>query len=269
MEIRALKRDGRFVVIAATACILRYGAHSCGGGGSTVVPVSTAGFSISSTAITFGTQAVGTTSASQSATLINVGNASLTFTSIEVTGANAGDFQSEQYLRRFSGAVQGQCTVGLTFTPSAKPETGRPPWCSPITPRVAPQDCQCQWIGYFGDSRRFLQSANLRYPVVGHERNATDGYGHQQRQRGAEFHRNCSDRRANLGDFPETTTCGSSLAAAASCTIGVTFTPVAIGSRSAAVTIADNAAGSPQTISLTGTGTNPVASLSSNALDIR
>ncbi len=58
----------------------------------------------------------------------------------------------------------------------------------------------------------------------------------------------------NAGDFSETNTCGSSVAAGANCTISVTFTPTAAGSRVGAVTITDNATGSPQSVSLSGTG---------------
>jgi sugar lactone lactonase YvrE len=48
--------------------------------------------------------------------------------------------------------------------------------------------------------------------------------------------------------------CGSSLLAGSSCTIGVTFTPTTTGSRSATLTITDNASGGSQNVSLTGTG---------------
>ena len=58
----------------------------------------------------------------------------------------------------------------------------------------------------------------------------------------------------NSSDFAQSNTCGTSVAAAANCTINVTFTPSAAGSRTASVAIADNASGSPQTVSLTGTG---------------
>jgi hypothetical protein len=57
-------------------------------------------------------------------------------------------------------------------------------------------------------------------------------------------------------DFAQTNNCGSVLAAAASCTINVTFTPTATGTRTGALWITDNAVGSPQAISLSGTG-NP------------
>ncbi|HEY3177512.1 MAG TPA: choice-of-anchor D domain-containing protein [Casimicrobiaceae bacterium] len=56
------------------------------------------------------------------------------------------------------------------------------------------------------------------------------------------------------GDFAQTNTCGASLAASASCTINVTFTPTAAGVRSGSVIVTSNAPGSPHTSSLSGTG---------------
>ena len=73
---------------------------------------------------------------------------------------------------------------------------------------------------------------------------------------------------SSSSNFAETNTCGKSLAAGAKCTISGTFTPSATGSRTATLTILDNASGSPQTVSLTGTGVRaaPVASLSPSSL---
>jgi Abnormal spindle-like microcephaly-assoc'd, ASPM-SPD-2-Hydin len=48
-------------------------------------------------------------------------------------------------------------------------------------------------------------------------------------------------------------TCGASIAAGASCTVGVTFSPPR-GTVNGTLTFNDNAANSPQTVSLTGTG---------------
>ncbi len=63
----------------------------------------------------------------------------------------------------------------------------------------------------------------------------------------------------NASDFAQgATTCGSSLAAGANCQIVVLFTPSAIGTRTASVSITDNASGSPHTASLTGVGTHDV-----------
>jgi hypothetical protein len=58
----------------------------------------------------------------------------------------------------------------------------------------------------------------------------------------------------NAANFADTTTCTATLAAGANCTISVTFTPTVVGPASAALSIADNAVGSPQTIALNGTG---------------
>jgi pimeloyl-ACP methyl ester carboxylesterase len=60
----------------------------------------------------------------------------------------------------------------------------------------------------------------------------------------------------NAGDFAQSNTCGSSVAAGRNCTVNVTFTPTATGTRNATLSFMDNAANSPQTISLTGAGVN-------------
>jgi hypothetical protein len=60
-------------------------------------------------------------------------------------------------------------------------------------------------------------------------------------------------------------TCGTSLAAGASCTVGVTFTAAALGSVTGTLTFADDAPNSPQTVSLSGTGVAPVT-LSTSSL---
>jgi Abnormal spindle-like microcephaly-assoc'd, ASPM-SPD-2-Hydin len=63
----------------------------------------------------------------------------------------------------------------------------------------------------------------------------------------------------NAADFTEVDTCMGSpqLQPNKSCTITVSFHPSLAAGESATVVITDNAAGSPQQITLTGTGTNP------------
>ncbi len=56
------------------------------------------------------------------------------------------------------------------------------------------------------------------------------------------------------GDYQQTNSCGTKLAAGTNCTITVTFTPQAAGARAAVIQISDNAINSPQTIALAGTG---------------
>ena len=70
---------------------------------------------------------------------------------------------------------------------------------------------------------------------------------------------------ANAGDFAETNNCGATVAVLASCQINVTFTPTAVGARSATLTFTDNTPNSPQTANLTGNGssaTPPTCTLS-------
>jgi uncharacterized repeat protein (TIGR01451 family) len=59
---------------------------------------------------------------------------------------------------------------------------------------------------------------------------------------------------ANPSDFVETNTCGRGLAAKSHCTISVTFTPRATGTRTAALNVFDSANNSPQTVLLSGAG---------------
>jgi hypothetical protein len=62
---------------------------------------------------------------------------------------------------------------------------------------------------------------------------------------------------AQSGDFSQTNSCGTSLAGGANCTIAVTFSPKAAGTRMAAIQIMDNAGNSPQMISVSGMGLTP------------
>ncbi len=59
---------------------------------------------------------------------------------------------------------------------------------------------------------------------------------------------------AATGDFSQTNTCGSSIAAGGSCTVSVTFAPTATGSRTGTLTV--NAGGVTNAVSLSGTGTS-------------
>ncbi|HKM48211.1 MAG TPA: FG-GAP-like repeat-containing protein [Terriglobales bacterium] len=59
---------------------------------------------------------------------------------------------------------------------------------------------------------------------------------------------------SSYAEFSQTNNCGTSLAMAATCTITVTATPTSVGPVTASISITDNAAGSPQTVALAGTG---------------
>jgi len=71
----------------------------------------------------------------------------------------------------------------------------------------------------------------------------------------------------NAGSFTETNLCGTRLAADAACTISVSFTPKKSGNLVATVNVYYGGLGSPQTISLLGTGlAPPTASLTPSSL---
>jgi len=70
----------------------------------------------------------------------------------------------------------------------------------------------------------------------------------------------------NAGAFSQTNTCGSSVAAGGNCTISITFKPTSAGSRTAALSITDNAPNSPQSISLGGVGVTPKTKLAPASL---
>ncbi|MEU9212760.1 choice-of-anchor D domain-containing protein [Streptomyces sp. NPDC048415] len=60
------------------------------------------------------------------------------------------------------------------------------------------------------------------------------------------------------GDFSQTNTCGTSIAAGTSCTVSVTFKPTASGTRTGDLTVAGNASNGTSTVALTGTGAGAV-----------
>jgi hypothetical protein len=60
------------------------------------------------------------------------------------------------------------------------------------------------------------------------------------------------------GDFSQTNTCGTSIAAGTSCTVSVTFKPTASGTRTGNLTVAGNASNGTSTVALTGTGAGAV-----------
>ncbi|HJP74810.1 MAG TPA: discoidin domain-containing protein [Pseudonocardiaceae bacterium] len=64
--------------------------------------------------------------------------------------------------------------------------------------------------------------------------------------------------------FAQTGNCGTSLAAGASCTVNVTFTPSAAGAANGTLSVASTAPGSPLTVALSGTGIGANSNLALN-----
>jgi len=71
---------------------------------------------------------------------------------------------------------------------------------------------------------------------------------------------------ADPTNFVQTNNCGTSLAGGATCTFLVTFTPTAAGTRSAALTLSDNAPSKLQKIPVSGVGVLPAVTFSLTSL---
>jgi len=249
---------GRALTLATWCIAVALWSISCGGGGSTaVVPAPSAGFSLNPTIIDFAKQGVGSTSPPSTATLTNVGGATLALSSVELTGSNAVDFK----LTNDCGsalAASAQCSLAVTFAPSA---AGTRTASVVFNDNAAgsPQTLTLNGIGAVSASVSMApQSLSFgNQPVA-----TTSSAQTITLSNSGSTAVNISGLAiggANSGDFAEIAdTCGSSLEAGSTCTIGVTFTPSGAGQRTAALSVTDNASGSPQTTSFTGTGTPDV-----------
>jgi FtsP/CotA-like multicopper oxidase with cupredoxin domain len=72
---------------------------------------------------------------------------------------------------------------------------------------------------------------------------------------------------AASGDFAQSGNCGTGIAGGATCTLNVTFTPKALGSRTATLSIATSDPANPVlTVTLSGTGAAPIASVAPTTL---
>jgi hypothetical protein len=223
------------------------------------------------TSLTFASQPLHTTSTQQTVTLTNSGNVALTLTSIFVTGTNAADFtESDNCASPI--AVNAKCTIGITFTPSA---TGTRTASISITDSAtgSPQTVPLTGTGASGNAPAVtLAPTSLTF--------ASQNVGTTSPAQAVTLTNSgnaaltitgITIAGANTGDFAETNTCPASLAAEANCAINVTFKPTASGARTASVSIADNATGSPQAVTLSGTGaaTTSTVTVSPTALQFQ
>jgi hypothetical protein len=213
------------------------------------------GVSLSPTSLTFASQTVGTASASQAITLSNTGSASLNITSISIAGTNSGDF-SETNTCGTSVAKSATCMITVIFNPTAAGNrtasisiadnaTGSPQTAS-LTGTATATTSSAPSISLSPTSLTFASqtvgtasaSQSITLSNTGNASLSITSIG---------------VTGTTSGDFSQTNTCGTSVAQSATCMITVVFSPTAAGNRTASISIADNAAGSPQTASLTGT----------------
>jgi hypothetical protein len=216
--------------------------------------------------LTFASQAVGTTSAIQTVTVSNTGNAPLTAISATFGGTNPTNFA------RAAGdtcgttlAAGASCTINVTFTPSA----------------VGAQSATLSVSGAGANTAIVTLSGTGAGPVVGV---SPASLAYAARLLGTTSPAQ-TVTVSNTGNAPLTAisatfggtnptnfargagdTCGTTLAAGASCTINVTFTPSATGVQSATLSVSGAAPANTAIVALSGTGSGPVVGVSPTSL---
>ena len=202
---------------------------------------------LSTTSLAFGSQTIGTTSAAQTVTLTNSGSAILAISSIALTGANTNQYGETNNCPAtlISG---GTCTISVTFSPTIM---------STVTANVsitsnAPGSPQTiSLLGTGAAAAVALSPSSLTF--------SSQGVGTTSAAQTVTLTNNGSVTLAITSitastNFGQTNNCGTSLVSGAACTINTTFTPTTTGTLTGTISVVDNVVGSPQTVSLTGTG---------------
>ncbi len=227
------------------------------------------GVGLAPTGLDFGNQLLATTSAPMTVTLTNTGAAALTINSFAASGDFAATSTGASACPTSPAtlAAGGTCTINVTFTPTASgARTG--------TLSLADD------AG--GSPQMFSLSGNGTAPGVGLAPTSLDFGNQLLATTSAPMTVTLTNTGAAAltinsfapsGDFAATSTGASAcptspatLAAGANCTINVTFTPTASGARTGTLSLADNAGGSPQIMTLSGNGTAPGVGLAPTSL---
>lgn len=195
--------------------------------------------------LSFVSQQVGSTSPPQQVVLHNVGDSPLTITSISV----AGDFAEADNCGS-SVVAGGSCTLSVTFSPTA---AGQRTGSIIITDDAAGSPHAVTLSGTGAAAVLALSPASLVFSAVAVGSSSSSQTVTLSNQGNSSL--SISSVQVT-GDFTQTNNCPATLAAASSCTLSVTFTPTAAGNRTGALTINDGAAGSPHSVSLSGSGSD-------------
>jgi hypothetical protein len=205
-------------------------------------PASGAAVTLSPVSLQFGDQQVGTSSQPQTVLLRNMGSAALSISSITA----AGDFTETDNCAT-SVPAASSCQVAITFSPTVP---GSRTGSISIQDAVAGSTQSINLIGSATGPAVALAPQSLTFSGV------TVGSSSAFQTITLTNSGNQSLAVSGIavsGSFTQTNNCPSNLAAMASCSINVTFTPSASGTSAGAITITDNATGGLQTVALTGT----------------
>ena len=215
---------------------------------------------LSATSLAFGNEPVGGATASQSVTMTNNGLAPLSIASIVLTGTNASSFAFSNNCGT-SLAAGAHCTIHGHFAPAA---------LGAMTAAVtigddasnSPQTIALSGSGISGTPAAELSTTSLSFPGTKvATASASQSVTLTNTGTGAMSIAGIAVNGANASSFAFSNNCGTSLAAGARCSIHGHFAPTATGPLVAAITITDNAPGSPQKIDLSGTGGTQAAQL--------
>ena len=218
-----------------------------------------AAVSLSPPSMAFVTQVLATTSTAQSVTLLNSGMSALTISGIAIAQANAGDFGLTHNCPLSPSTLAGgaSCVLTVSFAPTA------------IGPRRAAVTVTDSAAGS-PHTAVLTGVATAMNPSPAGLTFVTQALGTASAAQTVTL-KNAGSVAANLWqiailgpnatEFSETTTCGASLAPGANCAVSVRFQPAASGARSATLVFSDDGGGSPQSVTLSGTGAGPLVSL--------
>jgi hypothetical protein len=215
------------------------------------IPTNLTEAQLTPTSLSFGSQIVNTTSGAQTVTVLNNGTAALDLSGIAITGPNASDFAQTNNCPT-SLAVNASCTINVTFTPTA---SGSRSASVTLTENTDVRTISLSGTGATTAPAVSLSPTSLN---LGSQTVGTSGSAQvitlTNSGMAALTISGLAISGTNASEFAQTNNCPASLPVGSSCAINVTFTPTASGTRSASLTITDNAADSPQTVALSGTG---------------
>jgi nucleoside-specific outer membrane channel protein Tsx len=245
---KAYDQFGSAVAVSGSTAVAGAPDHTVGsnqyqGAGYVFVPAPAV--TLSPTSLSFGKQALNTSSAPKTVTLKNTGNATLDISAITISG----DFAIYATTCGATLAAGKTCKLKVTFTPT---QLGARTGTLTFTDN-APNSPQTVPLSGTGVPQATLTPARATYAkqLVG-----TTSPAKTFTLTNNQLMTLTSIVISTTGDFAvSSTTCGSSLAAKSNCTINVTFTPTQTGTRTGQLSVGDSASNSPQTSSLTGSGT--------------
>jgi len=206
---------------------------------------------LSKTSLNFATQLTGSSSLAQIVTLTNTGALAVSINSIEISGQSA-DF-TQTHNCGSSLEASASCLISVIF----KPTSIGPHSASLIIADNAvgsPQSIALSGIGVVSGANATLGRSTLNFSVEPLKTASTQSVTLGNYGTLALAIDGIGIKGADVADFSQTNSCASSLISGTTCKIDVTFRPSQIGTRTAALSVSDNASGSPQTASLSGTG---------------